>query len=359
MAIAQIVVCFIFWLVLAPFCVGILPTFFLEKRPRHLGTTYMLGWVLTCAVFQLIAVPFIIKGYFLSDLVRSFMICMGILSISGLIVQIVDIGNGVSDRWIELPSFKKMSRADIVTWIIFGVLMIFQMVMSYIYMTPDGDDAYYITHAQISTQLETMYRMDAYTGIIGAPDYRHALAPFPMFIAFLSKRSSLHAAIVAHSVLPLFLIPLSYLAYYKVASLLFEDNREKIGPFMVIIAAVSMFGGASFYTKETFFLTRIWQGKSLVISFMIPVVTYLLLLLAKHSGKQYVSKRRIFGIYFVMFIANIACALMSSLGLFLVLMYTFVMMVVISIRNKKLWIVLTGLITMIPGFIFMGLYVFM
>ena len=118
------------------------------------------------------------------------------------------------------------------------------------------------------------------------------------------------------------LIPLSYLAYYKVASLLFEDNREKIGPFMVIIAAVSMFGGASFYTKETFFLTRIWQGKSLVISFMIPVVTYLLLLLAKHSGKQYVSKRRIFGIYFVMFIANIACALMSSLGLFLVLMYT-------------------------------------
>jgi hypothetical protein len=35
------------------------------------------------------------------------------------------------------------------------------------------------------------------------------------------------------------------------------------------------------------------------------------------------------------------------------------MMVVISIRNKKLWVVPTGLITMIPGFIYMGLYVFM
>ncbi len=94
-----------------------------------------------------------------------------------------------------------------------------------------------------------MYRINAYTGQLSSPDYRHALAPFSMFIGFLAKRSGLHVAIIAHIVLPLILIPVSYLAYYKVGVELFEKDKKKVNVFMLIISAVQIIGGASPYTK--------------------------------------------------------------------------------------------------------------
>ena len=359
----QIVSVMLIWLLIIPMCLGALLSGLIEKKMITLGTMYYSGVIFMLSVFQVIAVPMIIKKKAFGDLAILFNIVIVILAVLGALLFIVNLVRKGLAEYLILPKIKG-NRQNVVTWLVFALFFVLQLVMSVCYMTPDGDDAYYLTEAVIAVKKGMMYTENPYTGAITALDYRHVLAPFSMYIAFLSEHFGIHATVVAHTVLPLMLIPLTYLIFYKIACVLFRDDTSKVSVFMVAIAGLQMFGASSFYTNERFFLTRTWQGKSVVANVIIPLAIYFLLLIAHKTALKSEKTNAVWqvnyslpGIYVMLFFNNLAGALASSLGLLLLVLLEGALLFVISIRNKKLWILPAGFVSMIPCIFFMLMYV--
>ena len=128
---------------------------------------------------------------------------------------------------------------------------------------------------------------------------------------------------------------------------------------MIILSMIILFGATSVYTREIFFLSRTWQGKSVLANVIIPFAFYLILQLCRQTEKGEIHRYRLVGIYFLIGLVNISGALMSSLGLLLLLVFEFAMYIVIAIRNKNLIIPIAGIPTLIPCCVYMLLYMVM
>lgn len=316
------------------------------------------------AVFQLLAVPMVLTKQTLSDLTWLFTTVVCSFSLAGVFVLLVGVRKDSLRDYFVVPDWKCMDRNERGTWIFFILLVLFQIVMSFAVSTPDGDDAYYVAHAQIAALKDTMYLEDAYTGVYRGLDARHVLAPFPMFIAFLARKSGMHAAAVAHSVLPAVLTVLTYLIFYKISSVLFPDrekNRRSV--FMVLMAGIQIFGGYSIYTNETFFVTRTWQGKSVLANIAIPAALYILLRICAYTETKQTNEEQRYGttlagLAAVLFAVNLAGALASSLGLLLLGIMEGVLLLVIAVRNRKMSILPAGVVSMIPCAVYMLIYIY-
>lgn len=363
MSIWQQAVCFIVWLCLIPMLAGILPSYLLEEGKKRIGTVYLSGWIFMLAFFQIIASVMVLSRQSLSELAWLFSAVMYFMALAGCFVMLVGISRESVWGYFLAPSWRRMSGSERATWIFFIFLVCFQLFLSIYISTPDGDDAYYVAHAQIAAQKDTMYLENAYVGGYGALDARHVLAPFPMFIAFLSRKSNMHASAVAHMILPLALIILTYLIYYKAASVLFPDHeREKRSVFMTLMVGMQLFGSYSIYTNETFFVTRTWQGKSVLANIAIPAAFYILLRICAYTEVERTDEEMEYGtklprLMIVLFAVNLVGALASSLGLLLLCFLEGLFLLTIAVRNKRFSVIPAGMVSMLPCVIYILIYV--
>lgn len=363
MSLLQQTVCFIIWLFLIPMMAGVIPSYLLEKGKKRIGTVYFSGWIFMLAFFQIIASIMVLSRQSLPDLAWLFSTVMYLLALAGCFVMLYGISRDSVRGYFFIPSWKRMSGAERATWVFFIILVCFQLFLSVYISTPDGDDAYYVAHAQIAAQKDTMYLENAYVGGYGALDARHVLAPFPMFIAFLSRKSDMHASAVAHTVLPLALIILTYLIYYKAASILFPDHeREKRSIFMTLMVGMQLFGSYSIYTNETFFVTRTWQGKSVLANIAIPAAFYILLRICAYTEVERTDDEMGYGtslpsLMMVLFAVNLVGALASSLGLLLLCFLEGLFLLVVAVRNKRFSVIPAGMFSVLPCVIYILIYV--
>ena len=110
-----------------------------------------------------------------------------------------------------------------------------------------------------------------YTGLSTDLDIRHALATLPLWIAYVARMTGIHATIVAHTLLPLIFIPLTYYVFVQIGRKLFSDGSVKLPIFLTLVSIMQIWGNISIYTNETFFLTRTWQGKSVLANLILLV----------------------------------------------------------------------------------------
>ena len=94
--------------------------------------------------------------------------------------------------------------------------MIARLLLVAVLAYEEGDDAFYVAISSITTESGTMYEILPYTGGTTGLDARHALAPFPIWIAMLSRVSGIHAAVLAQVVLPVVLIVMAYAIFYLI-----------------------------------------------------------------------------------------------------------------------------------------------
>ena len=175
-------------------------------------------------------------------------------------------GVGYLQKKIDLEKKEKIA------WIVFGGLLALQLVCAVVLTYADGDDAFYIPISAATESSGNMYRTIPYTGEATTLDVRHALAPFPVWIAFLSRVSGIHATILAQSILGGVLLVICYLIYDRIAHVLFADNKEGIPVFMLLVSVMILFGNYSFYSAETFLITRASQGKAVLGNLIVPFV---------------------------------------------------------------------------------------
>lgn len=327
----------IVWLLLVPFGCGIWLTSKLPKERQSMGMIFLNGYLIMIAFFQCFYLGFLVMGsvsFKLLTLVFAFfaVVFAGVSSV---------LGKKILKECI--PKLK--SNEAFALKIIFVLFILLQVVMRLLQQISDGDDAFYIATAANSYTSGTMNYVQPYTGNVSNNiDMRHAFAAAPTWLAFLSKVTTIHPAIMGHSVLAPILIILHYLVILQIGGLLFKDRKNEKYLFSSLVALFNMYGYVSIYTPQTFFLTRTWQGKSIFANLFLPMILLLLLWMADKAREIKIEKT----LYVLASIIMFAGSSMTTMAVALLPMVFMLGMLFLAIYRREPWMLLKGVATCIP-----------
>lgn len=360
------------WMVLVPLGIGYFALGAGKiKEIKSPGFSLGLGYILMWAVFQLIAVPFVLKaGNFRQVELFFGLICLT-LAISGIFLFLLHLKRGLYKdtfaKWQDVLKGMK-SRAGIfclLPWGIFLAGVLFQMLQAYRLAYADGDDAYYIPISTAANLGGGMYAVDSYTGAPIELDMRHGLAPFPIWVSFIAAKCGVNAAVAAHSLIPLVLIPLTYVLYLEIGRLLCKDvlsggkkdgqidRKTVLSLFMIFVSLLQIFGNYSIYPASTFLLTRTRQGKAALGNVILPFLFLLLYKMAEEVKKQ--GKASMRNVFWVMAAMTAGC-LCSTMAGFLCGMLVMLTALLLFILYRKPHILWQGMLGCVPGMIYAFLY---
>lgn len=239
------------------------------------------GQMLIWAGFQIICVPLILLCWennfrHLCVLFGGFLAALSLLALGlevrrkkGLSLQGTKIRRAVKSIW-------EADRAAFFLWLsVFG-LIVLQQVLAAVLAYEEGDDAFYVATAVVTESSNTMYQILPYTGSLTGLSARHGLAPFPVWVAFLSRLSGMHAATVSQIVLPVVLIAMAYSVFFLMGKRLLGENPRELPLFLLFTGLLVTFGGQSLYTSENFLLVRTAQGKAVLAGIVIPFLFWLM-----------------------------------------------------------------------------------
>ena len=371
-------------LIATPFCIGLLPALampgekiawheeragenkkagirrlFLERTPVSVcpAAVYAAGFVIVLAVFQIVAVPVILfETWGFPRIVTIYSILLAVLSAAGLIFGFPVLRGMAVDARTWIVKRKRPSVETALYWVIAVGLILFQMYMAYTHEFFDGDDAYYVAQSVIAEQTDVLYRILPYTGLSTSLDIRHALASLPIWEAYLARVTGIHPAIIAHSVLPLILIPLTYLVYYRIGMRLFKGAFRKTAVFLILVSLLQIFGNTSIYTNATFFLMRTWQGKSVLCNFVLLTAVWSLLRLWETGADGEQKGKKQAGWWLLMAANNVTAAMATTMGAFLLGLFIAITGLVLAVRQKRPGRLIPLAATCIPGLIYLGIY---
>ncbi|MCR5657462.1 MAG: hypothetical protein K6G06_08360 [Butyrivibrio sp.] len=394
----------LFWLVIIPFLMGLSVQWILPITKKTAGITFIIGYLLSFCVFEVIGIPCMIKIQY-----SAFKYCTRIFVCAELLIALIGainlvqklryasrsgqftigVDNSVWNKvktgfFLIFPGDEKSeaealmnprtdvrairlqcSKEGLFFWGVFFVILGFQLVMALVKAPFDGDDAYYVVESLLAQQADVMNTIIPDTGVSTPLPMRHAMAVFTMWQAFIAKVSFVHSTIVAHSVMPLVLIPLVYLVYAEIGRILFSRKPDSLPIFMIFVSLFTMFGNTSIYTAETFFMMRTWQGKAMAANLMLPLILWAFIWMFDDCRKPgYLWKEETGGgkvfvrnsAWIILMMVNMASGIMSSMGTvfcgglsgflaFLILIYT---------RNLK--IVIKIILAMIPSALYIMCY---
>lgn len=322
-----------------------------DKKSASLPFMWICGQMVLWAGFQLLCVPVILQE-------RDFLyvvILFSVYILLWLVIATALYGYRRKQRRVRLGSEKTKVAGKWyrIAWTVFGALFLFQLFQTLVLAYADGDDAFYVAMSGMIENSGDMYLYSAYTGWPSGLDIRHGMAPFPAWIAYVVTLCGMKSVIINHIVMPLMLIPMTYTVYYLIGNKLFADKRERVPLFMIFIELLTLFGGYSLYTVESFMLARSRQGKAALGSVVIPVLFLLLLLLIEKIEK---NQRIPIGFWILLAAATTTGCLCSTLGTAVVCILIGVVGLCIAIGYKR-WKLLFPMATCcIPCVMYMGLY---
>lgn len=358
----------VFWLLVIPVGLGLL----FRKAPKReqlpeklqtTGVTLLIGYLLLFSLLEIVGIPVMLfsvyHGYSRMVILYAILLVLGAGTGYGFWIYRKKKAQKRFGAVEETNRFQWLRKEPYDTWegrillVLFLLLVGFQLYMAFTRASFDGDDAYYVVQALTAQQTDTLYRIDPNRGVSVPLDARHALALFPIWEAFVGTMCGIHATIMAHSVVPLLLIPLTYLIYYEIGRELFCNKKRLLPMFLALMALWQMFGNVSIYTTETFFLTRTWQGKSFAGNFIIPAVFWIFLCLFREEDHRNQQKRELdaedavkgksrkirsrnsSSLWMMLTLLNLAAGASSSLAVLLSCALTMGLGVLLMIRSRR------------------------
>lgn len=278
------------WLILLSFCAG--GFFHPRKRAVEEGGSddrlsfsgqWLWGQFLLWAVFQVVTVYFTVAGGALGDVIRVYVVISVCIGTSGLIATLQMWIKG--DKPLQKGQYGWIKEQKLPACI-FVLLWLVQMAALFVLAVNDGDDAFYMAVAERARESGALYTANVYSFGTTDLNYRYAISPFPIWIAFLSKISGVHTLIIGHVVLGVVLVTMSYVVYGQIGRVLFGDDHKKRLQLLILVAVLYIWGNTSSHTAESFLLLRTRQGKALVAGLVFPAMICLLLKIGKTLERQ-------------------------------------------------------------------------
>lgn len=229
------------------------------------------GNILLWCLFQILCIPCAILDTSLNHLIVLWLFISGVMAIWALCTMI-KAGNGKWNNCSRIRIYLEPVTVIVV------LLIIFQCAMLFWGQHSDADDSEFVAISTTAVETNTLFRYDAYTGQVWENiAAKRLVAPFSLLIAAYSKLLATHPAIMSHTVLPVFLIVFAYLVYGMLARYLFPKSQKQQSMFLLFVQLLLMFGAYSTRAIGSMLLLRIWQGKAVFASVMLPLIFYQML----------------------------------------------------------------------------------
>lgn len=351
------------WMIVVPVLLAALPVCLgkEEKEYRQLSFLLPAGTILFWALMQLITVPFVLShGNFHREepLLNGILLVLCVCSIwltgrrkkqEKILTEqfsIKKLFTSLTGHFQELPVLTRL------LWGVFTLTVLFQLFQSYTLAYADGDDAYYLPISTVADLGGSLYTVDSYTGAPTVLDVRYGLAPFPIWVAYLANRLHVNVAVAAHSLIPLVLIPITYLIYLQIGKKLFGEKKTSLPLFMLFVSLLQIFGNYSIYPASTFLLTRTRQGKAALGNVILPFLFLLLFELAAYAQKRQKASRVLFWFCALSF----AACFCSTMSAFLVLFAAMLAALLFAVAYRNVRTLPVAFLGCFPCLLYAGLY---
>ena len=329
-----------------------------DDEKNNIILAFLVGFIVEIFSYQLLAMPFLLLKRTLTELTICWFGIIGLACVVSVFLliknkRIKEIGG---KNWEE---FKKYPKVPL---IILTALICFQAYYGFSYMHIDEDDSNFVAKAVVARQTNSLYAYDDQGNLNEKYPYRQFLSQFPHYTATISMLCDVHPTILAHTIYPVIFLVHIYAVLFLVLSALFKkvedkaseesekDSRyDKIAIAMVLLGIMFIVGNFSRYALPVRVLTRIWQGKNMLVGIVMPFILYLYL---EKIGK---SKSIIY--YIILFMTLWGSILLSTMAITLPLIEVGIMSLIVAIKERKLRYLLQLLIFAIPGIIHGIIYV--
>lgn len=282
-----------------------------EKRAQDWLFAWCIGNITLLAGFLPIAMFFIVKRASFNKVVFWYSLLQTVLVLCAVVVYVL------RRQYRYRTDFHLMRHTEkqtAILWFVFLGLLAFQLIQCFRYSYGDGDDAFYVAISTYTERAGRMYEQDPYTGSWGGFHARYALAPFPIWIAYLARITGIQTVIMARTALPPVLIAMSYVIYILLADTLFPEKKSLKPVFMILLSMLVLFGDYSSYSTENFLLARSRQGKSALGNIFLPMLVLLFMTVLKRVEEQ----RKIgIGLFAALLCTQSCMCLSSTMGAFL------------------------------------------
>lgn len=347
----------LFWLVFVPMAAGI-P--FLRKKERYTITeSFLTGYLFLFAAAESLILPMIYLKLPLHILVFIYGVLTGGMALWGCFclkkkknADFLSCQACESERSVDVHlRIRELVHGQSVYFWLALAMILFQILILVLFAHFDADDSFFVGAATTAVQTDTIFSVNPYTGIEykSLPD-RYVLSPFPVFLAVISQLSGgLHPAIMAHTVFPAIFLGMVYVIQYQLSEKWFHDDKKAKGTYLFFVALLCWFSAFSVYNAGNFQMVRIWQGKALLASAMLPLLAYFCISLILEEKQEYP--------WILLVMANISCCLISSMGIILAPLLMGLMILTGLIQRKNLVNAAKGICCMLPSIVLGVVYI--
>lgn len=314
------------YLAVVPTCIGIMGTELVKgNREKSFAEKYMWGNIILWTLFQIICVPLDLANASFNTLVLIY----GIIIVGMLAVIFARKFQVIKNSLLEL-------KVNITLYDVVIIAIILLQVFTYIFgVTYNGaDDTTYISASQYAVQKNQFIQ----------GDWKLLLTSWNYYIAFLGKITGIHVAAIAHTILPVWLVPMAYMVYTLLGRKLFQNNPKKTAVFVFWMCVLIIFGGYSWYVLTLRLAICVWHGKAVMASIMLPFLFYYLICTSRYGKKQ------VFGLALIV-IATISMSLMGvGLSILMILASIIIRLNAEKVKKKIPLVIMILCIAMIAVF---------
>lgn len=263
----------------------------LLKLEQKICRNTVMGFILQIALFECVALPFmIVKGSFYNMVYCYLGISFLFYVVGFLRLNIKMAGNKAESPWNVIRS-KKISDLSFFS-VLFLVLLLIHLFGVTVHQISMGDDAYYVSMATYAVEHDTLETNTMYitTGLYSVQDLRPNISAWEYYVGMLAVISNFHPAQMFHFILPLVLIPLSYMAYREVIQSLFK--KENVAPYMMWFALLNIFFSFSAKLNSYNMFNCPWMGKVVLYNILMPMFLAFCILIIKaknHTARYWVG----------------------------------------------------------------------
>ncbi len=327
-----------------PYLLGMLYTFIFKKSEYNLCINLINGYVLLWAFLQIVTIPSIYLKIQFSTYAIIIYALLLIVVLCSLVLNRKRLVQALTAVFAWLKSKP---------WLMLIIILLVVAQTGYLTMANlvDYDDSLFVAISETALETNTLMEYSPYTGVkLDAFMSKYVLSPFPMFTALFANLLNIRAATVAHTLFILALVPLAYSVWYLTGREFYGKNDKKIGIFMLIIMCILVFSGYSVYTPGMFLNVRIWQGKAILASTLLPLLFCFGLRILKKEMKK--------SDWILLFAAMLSACYVSSMGIMLGIIMLGIIAIADAIIHKSLSNWKNLIICCLPNAFFAITYIF-
>lgn len=237
----------------------------INRRRISMAESYLWGNIILWALFQLLCVPMAMLGMSFSIFSVIFLVIIITLTMLALIKysQYMILKVVMLKEEIRRFGWKEILLITIIA----AQILILVFGVTY---ESSADDASYIALSLDTLFTDRIAQLDPYTGLEGAISLKRILTSWNFYLSFLGKISGIHVATIAHTILPILLVPMAYMAYLLIGRAIFGKNRKRTVQFLLWLSLLFTFGAYSIYTVTYRLTIVVWQGKAVMVTIILP-----------------------------------------------------------------------------------------